>query len=198
MKIVVLGGSPKGETSVTMQYVKYIQQEFPQHEFSLLQVAQPIKALEKNHEKLESIIARVKSSDGVIWAFPLYVFLVCSQYKRFIELITERGKEAAFKDKYAASLSTSIHFYDHTAHNYIHAICEDLEMKYLGSFSAGMDDLLKPQGQQKLKLFTKSFFDAIEKKIEPAKTYQPIQWGSFEYLPSNHAYPKKPALLLRF
>ncbi len=190
MKIVVLGGSPKGETSVTMQYIEYIKKEFSQHEFTMLQVAQPIKMLEKNTEKFENIIEQVKSSDGVLWAFPLYVFLVCSQYKRFIELITERGKESAFKGRYAAGLSTSIHFFDHTAHNYIHGICDDLDMKYVGSFSAGMQDLMKPQGQKNLRIFAKSFLHAIDKNIEPLKTYQPIQWGSFEYLPSASTSPK--------
>jgi multimeric flavodoxin WrbA len=190
MKIVILGGSPKGETSVTMQYVKYIQQEFPQHELKTFQVARRINVIEKNSEEFEDIIEHVKSCDGVLWAFPLYVFLVSSQYKRFIELITERGTQAAFKDKHAVSLSTSIHFFDHTAHNYMHAICDDLDMKFVGSFSAGMRDLLKPQGQKNLRLFAKSFFDAVEKNIEPAKSYQPIQWDSFAYLPSANTSPK--------
>jgi hypothetical protein len=68
-------------------------------------------------------------------AFPLYFLLVPSNYKRFIELIWERGAEAAFKGKYAASLSTSIHFYDHIVHNYINAISEDLDMKFAGGGS---------------------------------------------------------------
>ncbi len=190
MKIVVLGGSPKGETSVTMQYVKYMQKEFPQHEFRIFQIAQPIHLLEKNREKFDEIISHVKSCDGVLWAFPLYVFLVCSQYKRFIELISERGVKEAFKDKYAASLSTSIHFFDHTAHNYMHAICDDLDMKFFGSFSAGMHDLLKTQGQENVKIFGKSFLDSIERKIETAKTHQPIRWDSFSYLSSDTTSPK--------
>jgi multimeric flavodoxin WrbA len=53
----------------------------------------------------------------VLWAFPLYYLLVASQYKRFIELIFENNSTAAFKGKYAAVLTTSINFYDHTAHN---------------------------------------------------------------------------------
>jgi hypothetical protein len=55
---------------------------------------------------------------------------VHGNYKRFIELITERGVQDAFAGKYTATLSTSIHFYDHTAHNYMHAVCDDLNMKY--------------------------------------------------------------------
>jgi hypothetical protein len=35
MKIVVLNGSPKGEYSVTLQYVHYIQKKFPGHEWKI-------------------------------------------------------------------------------------------------------------------------------------------------------------------
>ncbi len=82
----------------------------------------------------------MRKSDGVIWAFPLYVFLVCSQYKRFIEMITEKGAQDAFAGKYVTVLSTSVHFFDNTAHNYMHGICDDLDMKYVEPFSADMDD----------------------------------------------------------
>jgi len=191
MKIVVLGGSPKGETSVTMQYVKFIRQEFPQHDFVVLQTAQPISLLEKNRDRFDEIIAEVRASDGVLWAFPLYVFLVSAQYKRFIELITERDAGEAFEGKYAASLSTSIHFFDHTAHNYMHAISDDLGMKFSGSFSAGMQDLLKPEGQQKVRVFAQFFFDAIENEIEIQRSYQPVQRSTFEYVPSSNTSRKE-------
>ena len=36
MKIIVLNGSPKGELSVTMQYVAYLAKLYPQHEFDIL------------------------------------------------------------------------------------------------------------------------------------------------------------------
>ena len=57
--------------------------------------------------------------------------LVHAHYKRFIELIFAKGGEA-FKDKYTAVLTTSIHFFDHTAHDYINGICDDLGMKFVG------------------------------------------------------------------
>ena len=41
----------------------------------------------------QEMMDEVRSSDGVLWAFPLYVFLVSSQYKRFIELIWEKKME---------------------------------------------------------------------------------------------------------
>jgi len=132
MKIAVLNGSPKGNISATMQYILYIQKKFPQHEYKFLNVAQQIKILEKNEERFNTVIEEIRTSDGVIWGFPLYVLLVSSQYKRFIELIYEKKVENVFKDKYSALLCTSIHFYDHTAINYVNGIWEDLEMKFVG------------------------------------------------------------------
>ncbi len=186
MKIIILGGSPKGETSVTMQYVQFIRNKFPEHELEVRQVAQPIRKLEQNEDAFKEIIEEVRSADGVIWAFPLYVFLVCSQYKRFIELIWERKAEGAFKGKYAAALSTSIHFYDHTAHNYMRAICDDLEMKYAGCHSAAMRDLMTERGRETLTMFAESFFEAAENGILPSRAYHPIKRQDFTYRRSDN------------
>ena len=128
MTFIVLNGSPKGEHSITLQYVRFLQKKFPQHEFKTIHVSQKIKKIEKDEETFMKIIEEVRSSDGVFWCFGLWVLVVAAQYMRFIELISERGVEDAFRDKYTAALSTSIHYYDHTAHNYIRAVCEDLGM----------------------------------------------------------------------
>lgn len=66
MKIIVLNGSPKGELSVTMQYVLYLQKKFPDHQLKIINVAQKIKILEKNQSKLLDIIEEIKTSDGII------------------------------------------------------------------------------------------------------------------------------------
>ncbi len=185
MKIIVLNGSPKGIESATMQYILYIQKKFPQHEFKILNIAQQIKKLEKSDEKFQEIIEEVKNSDGIIWGFPLYVMLVPSQYKRFIELVAERNNEDAFKDKYTAVLTTSIHFYDHTAINYMNAICDDLEMKYVGSFSADMFDLMIPKKREQLILFVENLFNAIENKIPTTRKNLPLIKHPFEYVPEK-------------
>ena len=143
MNIVILNGSPKGDLSVTLQYVRYAARKFPEHSFQFFSIAQNIRKLEKDEAAFLEVMTAVKSADAVLWAFPLYFLLVCSQYKRFIELIFERNQQGTFQGKYTASLSTSIHYSDHTAHNYIHAICDDLQMKYTGAYSASMYDLMK-------------------------------------------------------
>ncbi|KUO67142.1 MAG: hypothetical protein APF84_15790 [Gracilibacter sp. BRH_c7a] len=189
MKITVLNGSPKGEESGTVYFVKYIQQKNPQHEYEYFNVAQAIKKIENDPQEFDRIIESVKNSDGVIWSFPLYVYLVHSGYKRFIELIWEREAEDVFRDKYAVSVATSIHFFDHTAINYMHSICDDLNMRYIDFFSADMSDLTKENQRKKLLLFAQNFFEQMEQKRITIKAYQPIIDNTKEYIPTEIKAP---------
>jgi multimeric flavodoxin WrbA len=188
MKMVVLNGSPKGESSVTMQYVAFIQKRFPQHEFKIFHIAQKIKKIENDQDTLDAIIAEITAADGILWAFPLYVCLVHSQYKRFVELITERSIEYAFNGKHTAILTTSIHFFDHTAHNYLHGICDDLNMKFFASYSAEMQDLFKEKEREKLVDFSQNFFAAIDRDAPAAKVYSPVINENPEYYPGREQF----------
>ena len=185
MKIIVLVGSPKGDQSITKHYVLFLQKKFPDYEFLFFNIAQRIKQLENSEKAFQEIINEINSSDAVIWAFPLYFLMVHSYYKRFIELIFERKAEGAFKGKYALAISTSIHFYDHTAHNYIHGICDDLDMHYFGRFSAAMHDLLNEKKREKYLKYATLFFDSVEKKLPTSKIYPKIKYQNFEYLPGK-------------
>lgn len=185
MKIVVLNGSPKGELSVTLQYVQYIRKKFPQHEFSVHHVSQKINSIEKNDSTFNDIIEDVGNSDAVWWSTPIYVCLIPSQYKRFIELIHEKGAEDAFRDKYTAVMATSIHFYDHTGVNYMHAVCDDLNMKFVDFFSPDMFDLHKEEQRAKLITFAGDFFDAAVNGFPAAKAYSPLVYRDFAYEPGD-------------
>ncbi len=185
MKIAVLGGSPKGETSVTIQFVKYIQANLPEHEFQFIQISSRIKKIENNEQAFSEVIDEIRTVDAVLWAFPLYVLLVPSQYKRFIELIWERGVQDVFKGKYAAVLTTSIHFYDHTAHYYMQSICDDLEMKFATAFSADMHDLMKPEGQKQARMFGEYLIEIVEKNILTTRRFMPVVPIDTVYTPGN-------------
>jgi multimeric flavodoxin WrbA len=184
MKISVLNGSPKGDVSVTMQYVHYIQKMFPDNAMTVHNISQRIKAIEKDAGLFDKIVQDVKSSDLVVWAFPLYYLLVPSQYKRFIEMIFERKAAGSFKARYAAVITTSIHFFDHTAHNYMRAICDDLEMKFAGAYSAAMFDLVKSQERKRLITFAELAFDAVNKNRPASRSYWPLTRKKFAYKPS--------------
>jgi len=185
MQIVVLNGSPKGDESVTMQYILYIQKKFPQHTLKIINISQQIKKIEKNQEKFQDIINEIQASDGIIWATPVYVLLVPSQYKQFIELISERNVKSAFKGKYVVALTTSIHYFDHTSHNYLRAISEDLGMKFVRSYSADMNDLMNTEERSRLIAFAESFFYAIENNIPTSKYFTRLTYRDFEYSPNE-------------
>jgi len=189
MKIVVLNGSPKGDLSITLQYVLLIRKKFPEHQFKVFNISQEIRKLEKDESAFKEVIDEVRASDGVLWAFPLYFLLVHSHYKRFIELVFERGVGEAFRHKHTASLSTSIHFFDHTAHNYINAICDDLDMRYVGAFSPHFHDMVKEEERERLILFARHFFQAIETKAVTPKSFAPLVRSSFEYRPGPAQVP---------
>jgi multimeric flavodoxin WrbA len=182
MNIAVIGGSPKGEISVTMQYVKYMEESFPEYNFKHLQASQEIKAILKDSTKEKHFFETIGQADIILWAFPLYYLLVHGNYKRFIELCYKKYKQI-FSGKYAASLSTSIHFYDHTAHNYIQAVSEDLGMQFITAFSPKMDDLLSKEGQYQTKQFTKQLISAVENKLTFPKHYPEQKINKFIYQP---------------
>jgi len=184
MKIAVLNGSPKGELSVTMQYVKCLQIMFKDVEFKIIEAASKIKKLENDDKAFSSVIAEVASAEAVIWGFPLYYLLVPSQYKRFIELIfINKNARAAFQGKPAAVLTTSINFYDHTAHNYLNAICDDLGMKYIASYSAQMHDLLRSKERRRFRKFGEAFLQAICEKRPALINNQPLVMPDVVYEP---------------
>ncbi len=185
MNIVVLNGSPKGMTSVTMQYVQWLRKKFSTHKFTVFSVCHDLKRLEENEQAFREVIKEVEAADGVLWAFPLYYMLVHAHYKRFIELLFKRGAQPAFEGKYAAILTTSIKFFDHTAHDYIHGISDDLGMTFVGSYSAMMYDLLKAPERDRLGLFGDGFFQAIAARAAFPRQFPPVLAQGFRYEPGG-------------
>lgn len=189
MKIIVLNGSPKGDVSVTMQYVAYMRKKFPEHTYQTINIAQTIRKIENDPAAWNAILESIRSADLVLWAFPLYYLLVPSQFKRFIELIFERKAQDAFAGKYAASISTSIHFFDQTAHAYIHAVSDDLGMKYLGSYSAAMRDLLEVKEQKRLETFASLLISGVQEHIPVQRENAPLAWPALVYSPGSDRRP---------
>ena len=58
MNILVLNGSPKGEYSITLQTIRYLECLHPEHSFLVLPVGSRIKALEKDFSKALNAIEK--------------------------------------------------------------------------------------------------------------------------------------------
>lgn len=189
MKICVFNGSPKGDAGITLQYARYMEKKISGHEYVYFNIAHDIKKIENDTAYFNGIMEAVKSSDGVVWAFPLYVLLVHAGLKRFIELIWERKMEAVFKGKYTALIATSIHFFDNTAINYMHAVCDDLEMQFAGYFSADMEDFLHEKQRGDFLVFAEAFLNTIAAQTPMLRTYLPIRQEKVVYMPQTPASP---------
>ena len=152
MNILVLNGSPKGKYSITLQTVRYLEKVYHDHTFTVMNVGQTIKSLEKD---FAPAVQAMEQADVLLFAYPVYTFIAPSQLHRFIELTKASGID--LRGKFASQITTSKHFYDVTAHRHVQDNCGDLGMKYVRGLSADMDDLLKKQGQQE----ARDFFDYL-------------------------------------
>lgn len=148
MKILIVNGSPKGEYSITLQTIKYLELLHPEHSFAYLNAGQKIRSLEKDFSPAKDAI---EQADLLLFSYPVYTFIAPYQLHRFIELMKEANLD--LRDKFATQLTTSKHFYDVTAHRYIEDNCKDLHLKYIRGLSADMDDLTLPQGRKEAEDF---------------------------------------------
>lgn len=154
MRVLVLNGSPKGKLSVTLHTVMYLQNNFKDDVFEIVNIGVKIKQFEKDFTPM---IDSIKNADLILFSYPVYTFLAPYQLHKFIELFKKwvRDNQIDLSQKFATQISTSKHFYDTTAHQYIEDNCQDLGLKTLKGLSADMNDLLNSKGQEEALSFWK-------------------------------------------
>lgn len=194
MKIAVINGSPKGNYSVTLQTVLYLEKLYPEHEFSYLNAGQQIRSLEKDFSKAKDLL---ESSDAVLFSYPVYTFFAPSQLHRFIELI--KANDINLSDKYATQVTTSKHFYDVTAHKYIEENCRDLGLRHIRGLSADMEDLLTEEGRTQAEKFFDRFLWSVKEEVydsAPQITVDYKQVAATPYGESKSQKTDKDVLIL--
>ncbi|MBQ5702636.1 MAG: NAD(P)H-dependent oxidoreductase [Peptococcaceae bacterium] len=164
MHILVLNGSPKGDYSITLQTVRYLEILHPEHTFEVQNVGQRIRVLEQDFSAMK---ASLEKADLLLFSYPVYTFIVPYQLQRFIELAKASGVN--LKGKAATQISTSKHFYDITAHRYIQENCADFDLHYIHGLSADMEDLTTEEGRQQ----AEAFFQYVMWSMEHAN-YEPV------------------------
>ena len=152
MNILVLNGSPKGEYSITLQSIKFLEIMYPQEHFEVLHVGQKIRSFEKDFSEAKLAI---ESADVLLFSYPVYTFIAPYQLHRFIELMKEH--QVNVQGKIVTQLTTSKHFYDVTAHRFIQDNCQEMGMNYIRGLSADMEDLPTKQGQDDAQKFFEHF-----------------------------------------
>lgn len=180
MNILVLNGSPKGNYSITLHTVLYLQKLYPEHEFEILHVGQRIKAIEKDFSESKAMIEK---ADVLLFSYPVYTFIATCQLHRFVELMKENDVDV--KGKFATQITTSKHFYDVTAHRYIQENCDDMGIKYVRGLSADMDDLTTEKGRKEAENFFDYLCWSIEKDYHEKVLYCKSDYSSIAVTPVN-------------
>ncbi len=186
MNILVLNGSPAGDNSITLQTVLYLQKLYPDHSWQFLNVGQKVRAFEHDFTKAREALAE---AELILFAYPVYTFLVPAQLHRFVELMKENGPD--FSAKFASQLTTSKHFYDTTAHEFIRENCADLGLKYVRGLSADMEDLLHKKGQEEARTWFGHLLWSVGKGLaQPVR--QPAARGELRAVPvPTNSRPKR-------
>lgn len=195
MKILVINGSPKGENSITYQTMLYAEALYNKHEYKVIHAGAKIKQLEKDFSEAKSML---EWADLLVFTYPVYTFLAPSQLHRFVELVKE--KKINLNGKYATQISTSKHFYDTTAHEYIRENCLDLGLSYIRGLSADMGDLLSKKGQREAKAFFRHvLWSVINEQKEMAvnlKSEAPLLSASLNNIPDIYQKDKDKEIAL--
>ena len=171
MNILVLNGSPKGENSITLQTLRYLEKKFQLAHMEVLHVGQKIKSLEKDFSPALEAVAK---ADLLVFSYPVYTFIAPCQLHRFIELMKAHGADVT--GKIATQVTTSKHFYDITAHRYVQDNVQEMGMDFIRGLSADMEDLTTEKGRTEAEKWWEHLLWSAERKyFEP---YFPVETGS--------------------
>jgi multimeric flavodoxin WrbA len=180
MHILTLNGSPKGEISVSYQYMRYLEQENPDHRFETLHIAQQARKFRDRESYRQEVLEKIRAADLIIFCFPLYFMTVNSRYMEFLELMLAEHQDA-LEGTYAASISTSIHFADHIAQEYIRGFCADTRMEYIEGITAKMDDLLDASFRRSFVNIFSSWRETAASGAPTAQRCAPVRYESSGY-----------------
>ena len=187
MNILVLNGSPKGENSITLQTLRYLEKKFHIENMQVLPVGQRIKALEKD---FSPALEAIEKADLLLFSYPVYTFLAPCQLHRFIELMKEHGAKVA--GKLATQVTTSKHFYDTTAHRYIRDNVQEMGMHFLRGLSADMEDLTTEKGRTEAENWWKHLLWSVEQQYFEAFFPAPAATAPVPVTPLTSADAEKP------
>jgi multimeric flavodoxin WrbA len=152
----------------------------PQHEFRTLHVTTP-DSLFPSAALWETLASELAACHLVLWASPVYSFMIPAPLKAFFEMLMERNERVLVRNKPAAALMTSTHLGDQIAIDYLRSTSEDLEMVFVGAHSAELFDLTTSSGRRDLETFFTDVVTCVETGFtgprRSPKTQPPPEFG---------------------
>ncbi|NLV50321.1 MAG: iron-sulfur protein [Clostridiales bacterium] len=190
INVLIVNGSPKGEYSLTLQHSLYMLGQEDAVNSKVIQAGEVLSSIIFDKAWLESAISDIEWSDAIILTTPVYTMLVPWQLMRFFELIKDAGKSDVFFGKYATSMMTCFHYYDHLAENWLRAKSEDLGMSYLEGRTADNTDMLGKDNRASMRFFMHEFLETCRNKSVVERRFMPLkETKSPEFKPSRVTEP---------
>jgi len=90
--------------------------------------------------------------------------------------VKQKGSYSSCYQQFAAALSTSINYFDSTAHDWMHGVLDDLGMRHAGFYSANMNDLMDARERERLLAFADDFTAAIASDETVPRLHQPLPY----------------------
>ncbi|HPG87314.1 MAG TPA: NAD(P)H-dependent oxidoreductase [Spirochaetales bacterium] len=174
LRVLIVNGSPKGEHSLTLQHSLYMLGQEPAVEWTVLQAGEALSPIDYDESWLRAAIDEIERADAILWSTPVYTMLVPWQLLRLFQLVKEAGRNAVFKGKYATSMMTCFHYYDHLAEAWLRATCEDLGMAYMEGRTADNMDMLRNDHRASMRFFMREFVEACRSRSPLERKYAPL------------------------
>lgn len=145
MKICVLSCSPKGETSLTLQTVKFLQKFFPEDIFEV--------KLTTKVECTDDVVDAASESDIIMILSSIFHLHVHGQMISMLDELVSKLRAKIGDDinkKYFTYITSSNFIYDIGAHNYILRWAQGEKLNFLRDLSLKDDSMLTEQGQEEV------------------------------------------------
>lgn len=194
-KVLIVNGSPKGDHSLTLQHSLYMVGQEKDVEWRVLQAGEALSSIKYETDWLSSALSDIEWADAIVWSTPVYTMLVPWQLMRFFQLIKEAGKSNLFQGKYATSMMTCFHYYDHVAEEWLRGTSEDLGMYYIEGRTADNMDMLKEQHRYSMRYFMHEFLEACRNRAPVERKFMPLpatESPKFVPYPARDAVATKP------
>ena len=174
IRVLVANGSPKGEYSLSLQHTLYMLGQEAEVEWRIAHIGEALSPMEYDRAWLEGAIAAIRWCDAIVWTTPVYTMLVPWQVIRFLDLIAEAGESRIFAGKYATSMMTCFHYYDHLAEEWLRGTSEDLGMCFIEGRTADNTDMLKPEVRASTRFFMHEFLEACRRSAPVERKSAPL------------------------
>jgi len=192
LKILVLNGSPRGEMSVSYHHILFLEKHFKSATFEFVHIGKMLKIYKD--EKLGDLIKKMSDADCVLWTYPVYTFSIPYQLMLFMNRLQNHDLKHLLKGTYSTQFSTSKHFYDITAYDFMKTQFKDLEIIHLEGLMADMDEMITESGRHKMVEFMDKLLHSITVEVTyPNIKHVPGQLYEFSYnqVPEPDKLPSK-------